>query len=69
MRQTYASAEKILAQYEATLDNVVEEVLYVTSGRRRRRCATPASLAARAMCPAWASSRSGEKCSQKLVTA
>jgi enamine deaminase RidA (YjgF/YER057c/UK114 family) len=30
MRQTYANAKKLLAQYGATLDNVVEEVLYVT---------------------------------------
>ena len=30
MRQTYANAKKILGQYGATLDNVVEEVLYVT---------------------------------------
>lgn len=30
MRQTYVNAKKLLAQYGATLDNVVEEVLYVT---------------------------------------
>ncbi len=30
MRQTYANAKKILAKYGATLDNVVDEVLYVT---------------------------------------
>ena len=30
MRQTYANAKKLLAQYGATLDNVVDEVLYVT---------------------------------------
>lgn len=30
MRQTYANAKKVLQQYGATLDNVVEEVLYVT---------------------------------------
>lgn len=30
MRQTYVNAEKILRHYDATLDNVVEEVLYVT---------------------------------------
>lgn len=30
MRQTYANAKKILHQFGATLDNVVEEVLYVT---------------------------------------
>lgn len=30
MRQTYENAKKVLSQYGATLDNVVEEVLYVT---------------------------------------
>ena len=30
MAQSYANAKKVLALYEATLDNVVEEVLYVT---------------------------------------
>jgi enamine deaminase RidA (YjgF/YER057c/UK114 family) len=30
MRQTYANAEKLLGLYGATLQNVVEEVLYVT---------------------------------------
>ncbi len=30
MRQTYKNAEKILNSYGATLENVVEEVLYVT---------------------------------------
>ena len=30
MRQTYANAKKLLGRYGATLDNVVEEVLYVT---------------------------------------
>src|SRR5262249_60483704 len=29
-RRCYANARKVLAQYGATLDNVVEEVLYVT---------------------------------------
>ena len=29
MRQTYANAKKLLKQFGATLDNVVEEVLYV----------------------------------------
>jgi enamine deaminase RidA (YjgF/YER057c/UK114 family) len=29
MRQTYANAKKLLGRYGATLDNVVEEVLYV----------------------------------------
>jgi enamine deaminase RidA (YjgF/YER057c/UK114 family) len=30
MRQTYANARKILSEFGASLDNVVEEVLYVT---------------------------------------
>jgi enamine deaminase RidA (YjgF/YER057c/UK114 family) len=30
MAQSYANAKKVLAQYGATLDNVVEEVVYVT---------------------------------------
>ncbi|MEG3959841.1 RidA family protein [Microcoleus sp. herbarium2] len=30
MRQTYVNAKKLLAKYGATLDNVVEEVVYVT---------------------------------------
>lgn len=30
MRQTYVNAKKILAKFGATLDDVVEEVLYVT---------------------------------------
>ena len=30
MRQTYKNAEKILSRYGATLDSVVEEVVYVT---------------------------------------
>jgi enamine deaminase RidA (YjgF/YER057c/UK114 family) len=30
MRQTYANARKVLGRFGATLDNVVEEVLYVT---------------------------------------
>src|SRR5215469_17726928 len=30
MRQTYANAKKILHEFGATLDDVVEEVLYVT---------------------------------------
>jgi enamine deaminase RidA (YjgF/YER057c/UK114 family) len=29
MRQTYANAQKLLNQFGATLDNVVEEVIYV----------------------------------------
>jgi enamine deaminase RidA (YjgF/YER057c/UK114 family) len=30
MRQTYVNAKKILGRYGATLENVVEEVIYVT---------------------------------------
>ena len=30
MRQAYANAKKILSEFGATLDNVLEEVLYVT---------------------------------------
>ena len=30
MRQCYANVQKVLAQYGATLDNVVDEVLFVT---------------------------------------
>ncbi|HWR16790.1 MAG TPA: Rid family hydrolase [Terriglobales bacterium] len=34
MRQAYANAKKILHQFGATLENVVEEVLYVTDMER-----------------------------------
>jgi 2-iminobutanoate/2-iminopropanoate deaminase len=30
MRQTYANIQKVLAQYGATMDNIVDEVLFVT---------------------------------------
>ena len=30
MRQAYANVEKVLAQYGATMDNIVDEVLFVT---------------------------------------
>jgi 2-iminobutanoate/2-iminopropanoate deaminase len=30
MRQAYANIRKVLAQYDATMDNVVDEVLFVT---------------------------------------
>jgi 2-iminobutanoate/2-iminopropanoate deaminase len=30
MRQAYTNIQKVLAQYEATMDNVVDEVLFVT---------------------------------------
>jgi enamine deaminase RidA (YjgF/YER057c/UK114 family) len=41
MRQTYANAKKILSQFGATLDNVVEEVLYVTDMDRAFAAAGP----------------------------
>src|SRR5919106_789126 len=30
MRQAYANVQKVLAEYKATMDNVVDEVLFVT---------------------------------------
>jgi 2-iminobutanoate/2-iminopropanoate deaminase len=30
MRQAYANIEKVLAQYDATMDDVVDEILFVT---------------------------------------
>jgi 2-iminobutanoate/2-iminopropanoate deaminase len=30
MRQTYANIRKVLAQYGATMDNIVDEILFVT---------------------------------------
>ena len=30
MRQAYANIEKVLAQYGATMDNVIDEILFVT---------------------------------------
>ena len=30
MRQAYANIEKVLEQYGATMDNIVDEVLFVT---------------------------------------
>lgn len=41
MRQTYANAKKILSEFGATLDNVVEEVLYVTDMDRAFAAAGP----------------------------
>jgi len=41
MRQTYANAKKILTEFGATLDNVVEEVLYVTDMDRAMTVAGP----------------------------
>lgn len=41
MRQTYANAKKILAEFGATLDNVVEEVVYVTDMDKAMAVAGP----------------------------
>ena len=41
MRQTYANAKKILSEFGATLDNVVEEVLYVTDMDKAMSIAGP----------------------------
>lgn len=41
MRQTYANARKILNEFGATLDNVVEEVLYVTDMDKAMAMAGP----------------------------
>jgi enamine deaminase RidA (YjgF/YER057c/UK114 family) len=41
MRQTYANAKKILREFGATLDDVVEEVLYVTDMDRAMAVAGP----------------------------
>jgi 2-iminobutanoate/2-iminopropanoate deaminase len=30
MRQAYANVRKVLAQYSATMDNIVDEILFVT---------------------------------------
>src|SRR3712207_3219994 len=42
MRQAYANIEKVLAQYGATIDNIVDEVLFVTD--------MDAAFAARSKC-------------------
>lgn len=42
MRQAYANIEKVLAQYGATIDNIVDELLFVTD--------MDAAFAARAKC-------------------
>ena len=42
MRQAYANVEKMLAQYGATIDNIVDELLFVTD--------VDAAFAARAKC-------------------
>jgi enamine deaminase RidA (YjgF/YER057c/UK114 family) len=41
MRQTYANAKRILSEFGATLDDVVEEVLYVTDMDRAMVVAGP----------------------------
>lgn len=41
MRQTYANAKKILSEFGATLDNVVEEVVYVTDMEKAMEVAGP----------------------------
>jgi enamine deaminase RidA (YjgF/YER057c/UK114 family) len=46
MRQTYVNAEKILGEYGATLQNVVEEVLYVTDMNAAFSVAGPVRKAA-----------------------
>ena len=35
MRQTYANIQKVISQYGATMDNIVDEVLFVTDMRTR----------------------------------
>ena len=41
MRQTYANAKKILREFDATLDHVIEEVIYVTDMDKAMNCAGP----------------------------
>jgi enamine deaminase RidA (YjgF/YER057c/UK114 family) len=41
MRQSYVNARRILARFGATLDNVVEEVIYVTDMDRAFAAAGP----------------------------
>ena len=41
MRQTYLNAKKILSEFGATLDNVVEEVIYVTDMDKAMAVAGP----------------------------
>jgi len=52
MRQAYANIEKVLAQYGATMENIVEEVLFVTD--------MDAAFAARVKC--WQEVFSGTQC-------
>ena len=51
MRQAYANIEKVLAQYGATMENIVEEVLFVTD--------MDAAFAARVKC--WQEVFSGDR--------
>lgn len=46
MRQTYANAKKILSEFGATLDNVVEEVVYVTDMDKAMEVAGPVRMEA-----------------------
>ena len=55
MRQTYANAKKILSQFGATLENVVEEVLYVTDMETAFAAAGPVRKEAYGSTPAVAS--------------
>ena len=55
MRQTYANAKKILSQFGATLENVVEEVLYVLDMETAFAAAGPVRKEAYAKTPAVAS--------------
>src|SRR5499427_5358902 len=55
MRQTYVNAKKILSQFGATLENVVEEVLYVTDMETAFAAAGPVRKEAYGKTPAVAS--------------
>jgi len=55
MRQTYANAKKILSEFGATLENVVEEVLYVTDMETAFAAAGPVRKEAYGSTPAVAS--------------
>ena len=44
MRQAYADVEKVLLQYGATIDNIVDEVLFVTDMDAALRGLTPRSV-------------------------
>ena len=55
MRQTYRNAKKILGEFGATLDDVVEEVLYVTDMDKAFAAAGPVRREAYGSKPAVAS--------------